>query len=43
MLAVRHLAEMGHCRIAFIAGSENHPDAIERFEGYKKALQRVGN
>jgi LacI family transcriptional regulator len=42
MLAVRHLTEIGHRRIAFIAGSENHPDAIERFEGYKKALQEAG-
>jgi LacI family transcriptional regulator len=37
-LAVRHLIDAGHRRIAFIAGSENHPDAAERFEGYKKAL-----
>jgi LacI family transcriptional regulator len=42
MLAVRHLTQMGHRRIAFIAGSENHPDAIERFEGYKRALQEAG-
>jgi LacI family transcriptional regulator len=41
-LAVRHLIEAGHRRIAFIAGSENHPDAVERFEGYKKALQDAG-
>ena len=39
MLAVRHLLGIGHRKIAFINGSENHPDAIERFEGYKKALQ----
>ncbi len=39
MLAVRHLLDVGHRRIAFINGSENHPDAVERFEGYKKALQ----
>src|ERR1700733_3636184 len=42
MLAVRHLIEVGHRKIAFIAGSENHPDAIERFEGYKKALADAG-
>jgi LacI family transcriptional regulator len=42
MLAVRHLTGMGHRRIGFIAGSENHPDAIERFEGYKKALHEAG-
>jgi LacI family transcriptional regulator len=39
MLAVRHLIEIGHRKIAFITGSENHPDAVERFEGYKKALE----
>jgi LacI family transcriptional regulator len=38
-LAVRHLIELGHRKIAFITGSENHPDAVERFEGYKKALE----
>src|SRR3977135_1790656 len=42
MLAVRHLIEVGHRKIAFITGSENHPDAIERFEGYKKALEEAG-
>ena len=42
MLAVRHLVELGHHRIAFITGSENHPDAIERLNGYKKALQDAG-
>ena len=42
MLAVRHLVELGHRRIAFITGSENHPDAIERLGGYKKALEEVG-
>jgi len=42
MLAVRHLVELGHRRIAFITGSEDHPDAIERLGGYKKALEEVG-
>jgi len=42
MLAFRHLVEVGHRRIAFIAGSETHPDAVERFEGYKKALADAG-
>jgi len=42
MLAVRHLVELGHRRIAFITGSENHPDAIERLGGYKKALEEAG-
>ena len=39
ILAVRHLIEHGHRRIAFIAGAENHPDAIERYDGYKRALE----
>jgi LacI family transcriptional regulator len=42
ILAVRHLLELGHRRIAFINGSENHPDAIERLGGYKKALEEAG-
>jgi LacI family transcriptional regulator, galactose operon repressor len=42
MLAVRHLVELGHRRIAFITGSENHPDAIERLGGYRKALEEAG-
>ena len=41
MLAVRHLLELGHRRIAFITGSEDHPDAIERLGGYKKALEEA--
>ncbi len=41
-LAVRHLVELGHRRIAFITGSDNHPDALERLEGYKAALQEAG-
>jgi len=42
MLAIRHLVELGHRRIAFITGSENHPDAIERLGGYRKALEDAG-
>jgi len=42
MLAVSHLLELGHRRIAFINGSENHPDAIERMGGYRKALEEAG-
>jgi LacI family transcriptional regulator len=41
MLAMQHLIEGGHRKIAFITGSENHPDAVERFEGYKKALEHA--
>jgi LacI family transcriptional regulator len=42
LLAMRHLIELGHRRIAFITGSENHPDAIERLGGYRKALEDAG-
>jgi LacI family transcriptional regulator len=38
-LAVNHLIGLGHRRIAFITGSENHPDAMERLGGYRKALE----
>jgi LacI family transcriptional regulator len=41
LLAMRHLIGLGHRRIAFIAGSENHPDALQRLEGYKAALQEA--
>src|SRR5579863_3668681 len=41
VLAMRHLIGLGHRRIAFIAGSENHPDALQRFEGYKSGLQEA--
>ncbi|HEY0801811.1 MAG TPA: LacI family DNA-binding transcriptional regulator, partial [Steroidobacteraceae bacterium] len=42
MLAVRHLIDFGHRKIAFITGSENHPDAMERLAGYKETLQDAG-
>jgi LacI family transcriptional regulator len=42
ILAVRHLVELGHRHIAFITGSENHPDAIERLRGYRQALEEAG-
>lgn len=42
VLAVQHLIDLGHRKIAFITGSENHPDALERFEGYKKSLVNAG-
>lgn len=37
-LAVRHLVELGHRRIAFIAGPGNNMDAAERLTGYTRAL-----
>jgi LacI family transcriptional regulator len=41
VLAMRHLIGRGHRRIAFIAGSENHPDALQRLAGYKAGLQEA--
>ncbi|HEY2038017.1 MAG TPA: LacI family DNA-binding transcriptional regulator, partial [Steroidobacteraceae bacterium] len=40
-LAMRHLIGLGHRRVAFIAGSENHPDALQRLSGYKEALHEA--
>ncbi|WP_249383873.1 substrate-binding domain-containing protein [Chitinivorax sp. B] len=37
-LATQHLIEMGHRRIAFIAGPVEHEDARVRLEGYRDAL-----
>jgi DNA-binding LacI/PurR family transcriptional regulator len=36
--AVRHLAELGHTRIAHIAGPTRAPDAIERLRGWRDEL-----
>ncbi|WP_423037870.1 LacI family DNA-binding transcriptional regulator [Undibacterium sp. Di26W] len=38
-LATRHLIELGHRRIAFVTGPANNTDALERQEGYQRALQ----
>ncbi len=38
-LAVRHLLELGHRRIAFVTGPANHIDADERLTGYTRALR----
>lgn len=42
LLATRHLIELGHRRIAFIAGILDHPDASLRFKGYRRALAEAG-
>lgn len=42
MLATRHLIELGHRRIAFIAGILDHPDASLRLKGYRRALTDAG-
>lgn len=41
-LAVSHLAELGHRRIAFIAGPADHEDAQARLAGYRRALADAG-
>ncbi|RFO98238.1 transcriptional regulator [Rhodoferax lacus] len=40
-LATQHLIGLGHRQIAFISGDPQHPDAAERFQGYRKALEEA--
>jgi DNA-binding LacI/PurR family transcriptional regulator len=37
----KHLLELGHKHIAFLAGAMTSPNAHERLEGYRKALREV--
>lgn len=39
---VRHLARLGHRRIALIRGAEGNYDAAERLRGYREALAECG-
>ena len=39
---VRHLAAVGHRRIAFICGPDSNFDAAERLEGYREELKELG-
>ena len=41
-LATKHLLEKQHTRIAFIHGTEGHPDARDRFAGHLEALEEAG-
>ncbi|MGC3996557.1 MAG: substrate-binding domain-containing protein [Anaeromyxobacter sp.] len=41
-LATRHLLELGHRQIAFLAGPPEHADAVDRMKGYRKALKEAG-
>ncbi len=40
--ATEHLLQLGHKRIAFLSGPQISPEAQERFEGYRRALQDAG-
>ena len=37
-LAVQHLIQLGHRRIAFVTGPDDHADAVDRLKGYVRAL-----
>lgn len=39
--ATQHLIELGHTRIAYISGPEDHPDSVERLRGYREALENA--
>lgn len=39
---VRHLAGLGHRRIAFVRGAEGNDDAEERLRGYRAAVSELG-
>ena len=41
-LATKHLIDLGHRQIAFITGDPKHPDAVDRLQGYRKALEAAG-
>lgn len=41
-LSTRHLLEMGHHRVAHIAGYPQHQLTLERIKGYRKALAEAG-
>lgn len=38
-MATQHLIQLGHRKIACITGSMEFPDSVERFNGYKAALE----
>jgi DNA-binding LacI/PurR family transcriptional regulator len=42
MAVTQHLLQLGHKRIAFLAGPPATPWTRERFEGYRKALRQAG-
>jgi LacI family transcriptional regulator len=40
-LATRHLIDLGHKRIAHLAGPQDHVDATDRLKGYRRALKEA--
>lgn len=38
----RHLLQLGHRRIAFLAGPSSSPTSFERLEGYRRAVREMG-
>lgn len=41
-MATQHLIDWGHTRIAHVAGPADHIDAMNRLQGYKRALEEAG-
>jgi DNA-binding LacI/PurR family transcriptional regulator len=41
-LAAEHLAQLGHRRIAYVAGPANHSSDLDRLAGYRQALVEGG-
>jgi DNA-binding LacI/PurR family transcriptional regulator len=41
-LATDHLLQLGHRRIAYVSGSADHSDDLDRLAGYRQALDRAG-
>lgn len=41
-IATKHLIDSGHKQIAHIMGDSVHPDAIDRYNGYKEAMKEAG-
>ena len=41
-LATQHLLQLGHRHIGFITGDQDHPDSLERLQGYRAALESAG-
>src|SRR5437763_1432961 len=38
---IRHLAQLGHTRIAFVKGPDHNADARERLRGYRHAMRAI--